>query len=107
MQNVRRPRVGPSCSGFIIPTRIIPPGRRSTNLDHAWPYFSYIIVSVLAGAPEEMTSWRLRDDRSAFDQEDLTYAEHDSHSRHLCARSPTRRSRLKSAAAPLASCSRT
>jgi proteasome lid subunit RPN8/RPN11 len=48
--------------------------------DHAWPYFSYIIVSVRAGAPEDMTSWRLRDDRSAFDQEDLTYAEHDSHS---------------------------
>lgn len=48
--------------------------------DHAWPYFSYIIVSVRAGVPEEMTSWRLRDDRSAFDQEDLTYAEHDSHS---------------------------
>jgi proteasome lid subunit RPN8/RPN11 len=47
--------------------------------DHAWPYFSYIIVSVRAGVPEEMTSWRLRDDRSAFDQEDLTYAEHDSH----------------------------
>jgi proteasome lid subunit RPN8/RPN11 len=47
--------------------------------DHAWPYFSYVIVSVRAGAPQEMTSWRLRDDRSAFDQEDLTYAEHDSH----------------------------
>jgi proteasome lid subunit RPN8/RPN11 len=50
------------------------------DLDHAWPFFSYIIVSVRAGTPEEMTSWRLRDDRSVFDQEDLTYAEHDSHS---------------------------
>jgi proteasome lid subunit RPN8/RPN11 len=44
------------------------------DLDHAWPFFSYIIVSVQAGTPEAMTSWRLRDDRSAFDQEDLTYA---------------------------------
>jgi proteasome lid subunit RPN8/RPN11 len=44
------------------------------DLDHAWPFFSYIIVSVRGGAPEEMTSWRLRDDRSAFDQEHLTYA---------------------------------
>jgi proteasome lid subunit RPN8/RPN11 len=43
------------------------------DLDHAWPFFSYIIVSVRAGAPEDMTSWRLREDRSAFDQEDLTY----------------------------------
>jgi proteasome lid subunit RPN8/RPN11 len=49
------------------------------DLDHAWPFFSYIIVSVRGGTPEEMTSWRLRDDRSAFDQEDLTY-EHHSHS---------------------------
>ena len=44
------------------------------DLDHAWPFFSYIIVSVRAGAPEDMTSWRLREDRSAFDQEDLTDA---------------------------------
>jgi len=50
------------------------------DLDHAWPSFSYIIVSVRAGAPDDMTSWRLREDRSVFDQETLTYAEHDSHS---------------------------
>lgn len=50
------------------------------DLDHAWPFFSYVIVSVRGGEPQEMTSWRLRDDRSAFDQEDLTYAEHDTHS---------------------------
>ena len=50
------------------------------DLDHAWPVFSYVIVSVRGGEPQEMTSWRLRDDRSAFDQEDLTYAEHDTHS---------------------------
>ena len=48
------------------------------DLDHAWPFFSYIIVSVRAGMPEDMTSWRLREDRSTFDPEDLTYAEHDS-----------------------------
>jgi proteasome lid subunit RPN8/RPN11 len=44
------------------------------DLDHAWPFFSYIIVSVRGGAPEDMTSWRLQEDRSAFDQEDLTDA---------------------------------
>jgi proteasome lid subunit RPN8/RPN11 len=49
------------------------------DLDHAWPFFSYIIVAVRAGTPEDMTSWRLRDDRSAFDQEQLTYGQHDSH----------------------------
>ena len=41
------------------------------DLDHAWPVFSYVIVSVAAGAPGPLTSWRLRDDRSAFDAEPL------------------------------------
>jgi proteasome lid subunit RPN8/RPN11 len=44
------------------------------DLDHAWPVFSYIIVSVHNGEPQDMTSWRLREDRTAFDQEDLTHA---------------------------------
>ena len=41
------------------------------DLDHAWPFFSYIIVSVQAAVPRDMTSWRLREDRSAFDEEAL------------------------------------
>jgi len=49
------------------------------DLDHAWPFFSYIIVSVRDGVPEEMTSWRLREDRSGFDPEELRHAKHDSH----------------------------
>jgi len=49
------------------------------DLDHALPFFSYIIVAVRAGAPEDMTSWRLREDRSAFDEESLTHAEHNQH----------------------------
>ena len=47
------------------------------DLDHAWPFFSYIIVAVRAGVPEDMTSWRLRDDRSAFDSEELTTPRRD------------------------------
>lgn len=37
--------------------------------EHAWPWYSYIIVSIRDGAPNEMTSWRLQDDRSAYDSE--------------------------------------
>jgi proteasome lid subunit RPN8/RPN11 len=48
------------------------------DLDHAWPFFSYIIVSVRGGTPEDMTSWRLRDDRSAFDPEELAVASHET-----------------------------
>jgi proteasome lid subunit RPN8/RPN11 len=39
------------------------------DLDHAWPFFSYVIVSVREGQAEELRSWRLRDDRSQFDEE--------------------------------------
>jgi proteasome lid subunit RPN8/RPN11 len=39
--------------------------------DHAWPWYSYIIVSVANGDPQYMTSWRLNDDRAAFTSEDL------------------------------------
>lgn len=37
--------------------------------DHAWPWYSYIIVSVANGKPEDMTSWRLNDDRQEFSSE--------------------------------------
>jgi proteasome lid subunit RPN8/RPN11 len=37
--------------------------------DHAWPWYSYIIVSVQNGAPQDMTSWRLNDDRREFSSE--------------------------------------
>jgi proteasome lid subunit RPN8/RPN11 len=39
--------------------------------DHAWPWYSYIIVSVANGAPQHMTSWRLADDRAGFAPEDI------------------------------------
>jgi proteasome lid subunit RPN8/RPN11 len=39
--------------------------------EHAWPWYSYIIVSVQSGNPRDMTSWRLQDDRSAFVAEEL------------------------------------
>jgi len=36
--------------------------------------YSYIIVSVAAGKPQEMTSWRLLDDRGEFQPEPLMSA---------------------------------
>jgi proteasome lid subunit RPN8/RPN11 len=41
------------------------------DLDHAWPFFSYVIVSVLGGEPADLRSWRLRGDRSQFDPETI------------------------------------
>jgi proteasome lid subunit RPN8/RPN11 len=37
--------------------------------EHAWPRYSYVIVSVRAGEPRELCSWRLADDRAAFAEE--------------------------------------
>jgi proteasome lid subunit RPN8/RPN11 len=39
--------------------------------DHAWPWYSYIIVSVANRIPEELTSWRLADDRTEFECEEI------------------------------------
>jgi proteasome lid subunit RPN8/RPN11 len=49
---------------------------RPSNFDreHAWPWYSYIIVSVVSREPREMNSWRLRDDRSAYDPEAIEAA---------------------------------
>ena len=39
--------------------------------EHAWPFYSYIIVSIRDGAPADMTSWRLKDDRGGYDSEGI------------------------------------
>jgi proteasome lid subunit RPN8/RPN11 len=43
--------------------------------EHAWPWYSYIIVSVASGKPAEMTSWRLNDDRVAYTCEEIAVRE--------------------------------
>src|SRR5262245_49478420 len=44
------------------------------DLEHAWPYYSYLIVSVMNGRVTDARSWRLTDDRSRFDPEPLAAA---------------------------------
>ncbi len=41
------------------------------DLDHAWPWYSYVIVSIKSGEADVMTSWVLREDRGAFGEEDI------------------------------------
>lgn len=48
------------------------PARPSQHdLDQAWPNFSYLIVAVERGRPGAVASWRLRADRTRFDEEGL------------------------------------
>ena len=41
--------------------------------EHAWPWYSYIIVSVLEGRADELKSWELREDRSGFTPEEVLF----------------------------------
>ena len=57
------------------------------DLDHAWPTFAYIIVSIVGAkagdlsrqsgeaAAADLTVWYLKEDRSSFDEGQLIYAE--------------------------------
>ncbi len=46
------------------------PARPSSyDREHAWPWYSYVILSVEGGEPREFTSWVLSEDRSRFDAE--------------------------------------
>ena len=44
--------------------------------DHAWPWYSYLIVSIHQGVARDTTSWRLQDDRSAYHPEPIETVEH-------------------------------
>src|SRR5688572_9576757 len=67
----RASQLGAELLGFYHSHPDHPARPSQYDLDHAWPSFSYVIVSVRTGVPEDMTSWLLRDDRSGFDPEDF------------------------------------
>ena len=48
------------------------------DLDHAWPWYSYIIVSIMDTVADSMTSWVLGEDRKAFREENITVTETQS-----------------------------
>ena len=41
------------------------------DLEHAWPWYSYVIVSIMSRKADQLLSWVLREDRSAFDSEEV------------------------------------
>jgi proteasome lid subunit RPN8/RPN11 len=42
------------------------------DLDHAWPIYSYIVVSVRKGHAHDLRSWEMESDRSKFNQEAIS-----------------------------------
>ena len=57
--------------GFFHSHPDAPARPSSFDLEHAWGYYSYLIVSVSQGAVADARAWRLRADRSGFDPEPL------------------------------------
>jgi proteasome lid subunit RPN8/RPN11 len=47
------------------------------DLDHAWPWCSYIIAAVEERIPAAVKSWVLKEDRSGFDEEIIDRLERD------------------------------
>ena len=45
------------------------------DLEHAWPTYSYIIVSTSAGQATDLFSWEQEPDRSRFNQEEIIFKE--------------------------------
>jgi proteasome lid subunit RPN8/RPN11 len=41
------------------------------DLDHAWPTYSYIVVSIEKGQAVDLRSWEMEPDRSRFDEEEI------------------------------------
>jgi proteasome lid subunit RPN8/RPN11 len=39
------------------------------DIDHSWPWYSYIIVSIKQRQADGMTCWNLKEDRSGFNPE--------------------------------------
>jgi proteasome lid subunit RPN8/RPN11 len=60
--------LGGTLAGFYHSHPDAPARPSARDLEHAWPNLLYVIVSIRAGAPGELTVWRLRDDRSGFDK---------------------------------------
>ena len=48
------------------------------DLEHAWPTWSYVIVSVRSGKAEDVRSWELASDRSRFEEEEIVRGEDDA-----------------------------
>jgi len=46
--------------------------------EHAWPWYTYIILAVGNGLPGEMTAWLLSDDRGSFFPEEMRIADRRS-----------------------------
>ena len=60
-----------SIVGFFHSHPDVPARPSAYDQEHAWPWYSYLIVSVMQGEAGEVLNWKLTDDRSTFDPENI------------------------------------
>jgi proteasome lid subunit RPN8/RPN11 len=68
MAEQRATELGGELLGFYHSHPDHPARPSQFDLDHAWPNFAYVIVSVMSGVARDLTVWFLLDDRSRFDE---------------------------------------
>ena len=62
-------KAGQSILGFYHSHPDVPARPSQYDLEHAWPVYSFVIMSVRQGQATEMFSWVLEEDRSRFEEE--------------------------------------
>jgi proteasome lid subunit RPN8/RPN11 len=72
LSEARARELGGELAGFYHSHPDHPARPSPHDLEHAWPNLTYVIIAVSHGTPGEITAWRLREDRSAFDRGELT-----------------------------------
>jgi proteasome lid subunit RPN8/RPN11 len=67
----RATEIGQQLLGFYHSHPDHPAVPSAFDLEHAWPNLSYVIVSIKAGQPDDLRSWRLKPDRSGYGEEGI------------------------------------
>jgi proteasome lid subunit RPN8/RPN11 len=49
----------------------VPPQPSQVDLEHAWPWYTYLVLSLQNGEPTDVAAWALSQDRSTFHLDDL------------------------------------
>jgi proteasome lid subunit RPN8/RPN11 len=62
---------GLSVVGFYHSHPDAPARPSEYDREHAWPGYCYVIVSVENSQPKDVKNWRLRDDRSRFEEDPI------------------------------------
>jgi proteasome lid subunit RPN8/RPN11 len=62
---------GESVLGFYHSHPDHPPRPSEFDREHAWPFYSYVIVEVKGGTPGEIRSWQLNDSSKQFIEQEL------------------------------------